>query len=65
MSLVFDHVTVRYGASTVLDEVSLTVPDGEVAYLAHPEHGYSGIGPGTYELRRQREQADQLRMIQD
>lgn len=33
----------------------LTVAEGSVAYLAHPGHAYSGIGPGTYVLRRQRE----------
>lgn len=43
----------------------LTVPDGEVAFLAHPEHGYLGIGPGTYSIRRQREQADVIRMVAD
>jgi hypothetical protein len=43
----------------------LTVPAGQVAYLAHPEHAYSGIAPGTYELRRQREQADVIRLVQD
>lgn len=41
------------------------VPEGSVAYLAHPEHSYAGIGPGTYELRRQREQADEIRMVAD
>lgn len=43
----------------------LTVPEGSTAYLAHPEHAYSGVGPGTYELRRQREQAEELRMVTD
>ena len=43
----------------------LTVAKKAVAYLAHPEHGYIGFGPGTYEIRRQREQADELRMVQD
>lgn len=43
----------------------LTVPAGQVGYLAHPEHAYSGIAPGTYELRRQREQADEIRLVQD
>ena len=33
----------------------LTVPYGSVAWLAHPEHGFLGIAPGNYELRRQRE----------
>lgn len=41
------------------------VPDGAVAYLAHPEHGYLAMGPGNYTLRRQREQADELRMVAD
>lgn len=43
----------------------LTVDAGATAYLAHPEHGYAGIGPGTYVIRRQREQADEIRMVQD
>ncbi|GAA2022780.1 hypothetical protein GCM10009839_20320 [Catenulispora yoronensis] len=38
-----------------LDIGVLTVAEGATAYLAHPEHAYSGIGPGTYVLRRQRE----------
>lgn len=38
-----------------LDIGVLTVAPGATAYLAHPEHAYSGIGPGTYVLRRQRE----------
>jgi len=37
----------------------------EVAYLAHPEHGYLGIAPGSYVLRRQREQAAEERLIAD
>jgi hypothetical protein len=40
---------------TSLDLGVLTVAEGAVAYLAHPEHAYSGIAPGTYLLRRQRE----------
>lgn len=28
-----------------------------VAYLVHPEHGGSGIAPGTYVIRRQRERS--------
>lgn len=43
----------------------LTVPDGGVAVLAHPEHGFNRIGGGVYEIRRQREQADEIRMVQD
>ena len=29
-----------------------------VAYLIHPEHGGTGIAPGTYIIRRQRELGD-------
>jgi hypothetical protein len=43
----------------------LTVPDESVAFLAHPEHGYMGFGPGTYVAHRQREQADELRLVTD
>lgn len=43
----------------------LTVPAGSTAYLGHPEHAFSGIAPGSYEIRRQREQAEELRMVQD
>lgn len=59
------YYDVRQASAEDLTLAILTVPDGAVAYLAHPEHGYNGIGPGTYELRRQREQADVLRMVQD
>ncbi len=37
----------------------------EPAYLAHPEHGYLAVAPGTYVLRRQREQADEERLVAD
>ena len=37
----------------------------EPAYLLHPEHGATGIAPGRYELRRQREQADEERLVAD
>ncbi|HEV2375170.1 MAG TPA: hypothetical protein VGS19_23800 [Streptosporangiaceae bacterium] len=35
------------------------------AYVLHPEHGATGIAPGAYELRRQREQADEERLVAD
>lgn len=44
---------------------TLTVPDGSTAYLGHPEHGYMGIGPGSYEIRRQREMAGRARLVAD
>ncbi len=48
-----------------LDLGVLTVAPDAVGYLAHPEHGYCGIAPGTYVVRRQREQADEVRMVAD
>jgi len=35
------------------------------AFLLHPEHGATGIAPGSYVLRRQREQADEERLVAD
>lgn len=55
----------RQASVTDLTLAVLTVDEGCVAYLAHPEHAYTGIGPGTYTLRRQREQADELRIVAD
>lgn len=55
----------RPATTTDLTLGVLTVADDATAYLAHPEHGYMGFGPGTYEIRRQREQADELRMVAD
>lgn len=56
---------IRQADTTNLTLAVLTVADGATAYLAHPEHAYTGIGPGTYRLSRQREQADELRMVAD
>ena len=58
----FDAATITEG-SLVLG--TLTVPVGATVYQAHPEHGYAGIGAGTYTISRQREQADEIRMVQD
>ena len=35
------------------------------AYVLHPEHGATGIAPGAYVLRRQREQAAEERLVAD
>lgn len=44
----------------------LTVPDGGEAFLIHTEeHNALGIGPGTYEIRRQREYAGEWRRVAD
>lgn len=34
-------------------------------YSLHAEHGATGIAPGSYVLRRQREQADEERLVAD
>jgi hypothetical protein len=44
---------------------SLLVGEGGVAYLTHPEHGFNAIGTGSYVINRQREQADEIRIIAD
>jgi hypothetical protein len=44
---------------------TLQVPEGSTAYMGHPEHGFLGIAPGSYEIRRQREMAEQIRMVAD
>jgi hypothetical protein len=37
----------------------------EPAFILHPEHGATGVAPGSYTLRRQREQADEERLVAD
>lgn len=55
-----------FAASTTdLRVAVLSVPEGSTAYLGHPEHGYMGIAPGSYEIRRQREQMDEVRLVAD
>lgn len=56
---------VESGSAEDLRVAVLAVPEGSTAYLAHPEHGYMGVAPGTYEVRRQREMAEELRMVAD
>lgn len=43
----------------------VVVEEGATAFLLHPEHGAQGIAPGSYAIRRQREQADEIRMVAD
>lgn len=35
------------------------------AYLAHVEHGYIGLAPGSHVIRRQREHAEVARLVAD
>ena len=44
---------------------TVKVEEGQAAYLLHPEHGAQGIGPGTHVVSRQREQAEQIRLVAD
>lgn len=53
------------GNPTLLDLGVVTVPEGATAFLLHTEHGANAMGPGNYTLRRQREQADELRVVAD
>jgi hypothetical protein len=48
-----------------LDLGTLIVEPGSEAYIAHPEHGYLGIAHGQYVIRRQRQMADEIRMVAD
>ena len=34
-------------------------------WIIHPEHGGLGLAPGAYEVRRQREQAEEQRLVAD
>lgn len=44
----------------------LHVPEGSVAWLIHTdEHGANGVAPGTYRITGKREQADEVRRVQD
>lgn len=51
-----------------IDDLTLaavTIPEGSTAYLAHPEHGFNRLAPGAYTIRRQREQSDVIRLVED
>lgn len=56
---------VNAGSARDLRVAVLSVPEGSTAYLSHPEHGFMGIAPGNYEIRRQREMAEEIRMVAD
>lgn len=57
---------VRPGGPAGLILGVLTVPDGATAYLVHTEeHGANAFGPGTYEIRRQREFPGEWRQVAD
>lgn len=44
----------------------VTVPEGQTAMLIHTdEHGANGIAAGRYEIRRKREQLDEIAYVAD
>lgn len=47
------------------DIATMTVPEGSEAHLHHPQHGLIRFVPGDYTIRRQREQADEIRLVAD
>lgn len=54
------------GSDNELVQGWVTVPEGGEVFLIHTEeHGANGMGPGTYEIRRQREFAGEWRKIAD
>ncbi|WP_228034165.1 hypothetical protein [Streptomyces spongiae] len=58
-SLVADPGTCRW-TENLNDPMNLAlgmIETSAVAYLIHPEHGGTGIAPGRYAVRRQRERA--------
>ncbi len=57
-----------YAASTRADDLAigtLTVPADTEVVMAHPEHGFLQIAPGTYKVGRQREYAGEWRAVAD
>lgn len=65
--LVADPGTCRW-TSDVQDREGLAlgiIECTQPVYLLHPEHGGSGISAGTHIVRRQREQAEQQRLVAD
>jgi len=59
------NVTYAPSPTEGLIQGSLEVKEGGQAFLIHPEHGAMGIGVGQYTIRRQREQADEIRAVED
>lgn len=59
----WDAATARSVADLTLG--TLTVPEGSTAVLAHPEHGFIELAPGTYRIGRQREYAGEWAYVAD
>jgi hypothetical protein len=52
-----------YGSAQTLGV--LVVPDGARACVDHRQHGRNALGPGVWVVRRQRVQADEVRLARD
>ena len=67
--LVADPGAARWSAAVQdVEDLAVGVVDvrpGAAAYLLHAEHGGTGLAPGRYVIRRQREQADEDRLVAD
>ena len=59
----WDAATARSVADLTLG--TLTVPEGSTAVLAHPQHGFLELAPGTYRIGRQREYAGEWAYVAD
>ncbi len=67
------HAMFAWGGPVYLDLITgqgqdiavMTVPAGSEAHLHHPQHGLIRFTPGDYTIRRQREQADEIRLVAD
>jgi hypothetical protein len=67
-TLVADPGACRWTTTGITDPTGLTLgvlEATEPVYLLHPEHGGTGIAPGTYVIRGQREHAQQERRVAD
>lgn len=63
--LVADGPVVWCPSSNEMTMGQVTVPKGATAFMLHPEHGAMGMAPGSYLIRRQREQAEEIRRVAD
>lgn len=63
----FDSDGVRFArVDQGLTLVVVSVPEGQAAELIHTdEHGANAMGPGLYAIHGKREQADEIRRVQD
>lgn len=64
--LIADADTTRWVAGAGPSRLSVgVIHTTEPCWIIHPEHGGLGLAPGAWEVRRQREQADEERLVAD